>query len=102
MRYVRESINKLFVYGIFLDQRNRNAWGMSNPAYDTVANYVTFGSTIVEALPVAGGHGVALTGLLVDVDPEYWLDIDRLEAGYDRKLVTTISGERAYMYVGKD
>jgi gamma-glutamylcyclotransferase (GGCT)/AIG2-like uncharacterized protein YtfP len=91
-------MNKLFVYGIFLDEGNRQAYGMSNPVYATVKDYVTFGHSIVRAAPVAKENGASLTGLLVDVNPEKWADIDDLEYGYRRTMVTTTRGEKAYMY----
>lgn len=69
---------------------------MSRPKYATVKNYATkpIGGEIVEAVPV---EGFDLTGLVVDVDPEYWNKIDALESGYDRIKVQTMYGE-AWMY----
>lgn len=90
--------NRLFVYGIFLGEVNRKNFGMSNPQYATVANYITVGDTIVQAVEVMN-VGVALTGLTVDVDPTYWQRLDRLEGGYDRIIVTTTDGEPVNMYV---
>lgn len=92
--------NRLFVYGIFLGQRMRDSYGMTNPQYATVPGYATFGNHIVQAAPV-DAKNLALTGLTVDVDPEEWEAIDRLEGGYDRALVTTDSNEKVYMYVAK-
>jgi gamma-glutamylcyclotransferase (GGCT)/AIG2-like uncharacterized protein YtfP len=74
---------------------------MSNPTYACVRDYATYGGSIVEAYP-APNCGLSLTGLLVDVDPAYWPRLDDLEYGYDRKVVTTINGATAYMYVGKE
>lgn len=93
-------MNRLFVYGIFLDAQNREDFGMTNPMYRTVKNYATLGNEIVSAVFVDNAN-VALTGLLVDVDPRMWPDIDALESGYDRITVTTTSGEEAYMYAGR-
>ena len=90
-------LNKLFVYGIFLGEDNRKAFGMSNPRYTVVRNYATepVGGSIVTAVPLKGYN---LTGLYVDVDPTNWEDIDRLEGGYDRIKVDTLLG-KAWMYV---
>lgn len=85
---------KLFVYGIFLDKKNREWYGMSNPVYDTVINYVTIGDIIVHAEEKIG-YGYALTGLLVDMDVSGWERLDRLESGYDRIKIVTTSGEEA-------
>lgn len=89
-------INRLFVYGIFLDAHNRLAYGMSNPVYTTVDGYVTVGAHVVQAVKAPSGY--ALTGLIVDVDPKYWDKIDSLERAYERILVTTVDNEQAYMY----
>jgi gamma-glutamylcyclotransferase (GGCT)/AIG2-like uncharacterized protein YtfP len=89
---------KLFVYGIFLDAQNRIDYGMHNARYATVKNYVTVGNKIVSAYP-CDTPAVALTGLVVSVDPSYWKDIDALEYGYKRIKVTTTSNEEAFMYV---
>lgn len=89
---------QLFVYGIFLGEKNRRDYGMSNPRYDTVADFVTFGDYIVSAAPVDDGTGAQLTGLVVDVDPDFWNDIDALEGGYERILVETYSHGMAFMY----
>jgi gamma-glutamylcyclotransferase (GGCT)/AIG2-like uncharacterized protein YtfP len=89
-------INRLFVYGIFLDAHNRLAYGMSNPCYTTVNGWATVGSGIVQA--VKAPYEYALTGLIVDVDPTQWESLDRLEGGYQRILVTTVDNEWAYMY----
>ncbi len=91
--------NRLFVYGIFLDEHNRTAYGMSNPKYTTVSGYATFGMGIVQAYPVQEEAG--LTGLAVDVDPSRWNDIDSLERGYDRIKVEAYNGETLWMYTGK-
>jgi gamma-glutamylcyclotransferase (GGCT)/AIG2-like uncharacterized protein YtfP len=95
-------VDSLFVYGIFLDAYNREAYGMHNPRYDTVMNYVTVGNHIVQAVPVSDEFGTALTGLVVDVEPNRWEDIDRLEGNYARIQVTTVTGKRAYMYAAKE
>lgn len=89
-------MNRLFVYGIFLDAHNRLAYGMSNPHYTTVDGFVTIGAGIVQAVKAPTGY--ALTGLIVDVDPNYWEKLDKLEGGYERILVTTVDNEEAYMY----
>jgi len=91
--------DKLFVYGIFLDAGNRAAYGMTNPQYETVKGYMTIGGRIVQAVQVSDERA-SLTGLLVDVDPEYWGILDQLETGYDRITVTTTGGVEAYMYAG--
>lgn len=92
---------KLFVYGIFLGEMQRNAYGMSNPHYATVPDYVTIGGIIVEAVKVDKKFGCALTGLIVDVDPQYWEMLDRLESGYTREIVETTDREKVFMYVGR-
>jgi len=89
--------DKLFVYGIFLDEENRKDYGMSNPQYTTVPGYLTVGSYIVKAVQT-DNTSVALTGLLVDIDPAMWPSIDSLEAGYDRIKVRDVAGNIAYMY----
>lgn len=94
-------MNKLFVYGIFLDERNRAHYGMSNPQYDVVAGFLTMGAHIVQAVPIPERPDIALTGLVVDVDPSYWGRIDRLEGAYDRVTITTVNSVQAYIYVGK-
>jgi len=90
-------MDKLFVYGIFLDEGNRNAYGMSNPHYATVPNWATVGGYIVEAVPC---KGATLTGLLVDMDETRWERLDQLERGYIRTTVQTTEGINAYMYAG--
>lgn len=92
-------MNRLFVYGIFLGEYQRQSYGMSNPQYATVLDYATFGHSIVQAEKIAG-VGFSLTGLVVDVDPECWRDIDALEGAYKRIKVKTTRGEEVYMYVG--
>lgn len=92
--------NRLFVYGIFLGETLRDAYGMTNPQYETVPGYITVGGTIVEAIPVKN-ESIRLTGLVVDVNPNQWDHIDNLERHYDKVLVTTTSGEVVNMYVGK-
>lgn len=94
-------MNKLFVYGIFLGDRMRSIYGMSLPKYATVRDYATWGNKIVAAHKQEGA-GLALTGLVVHVNPKRWADIDALEAGYNRILITTTDGEQAYMYAGKE
>lgn len=102
-------MNRLFVYGIFLDENMRNAYGMSNPRYATVKDYVTYGGSIVTAYKQEGA-GLSLTGLLVDVNPyemgrrglkDNWARLDALEGGYERIEVETLGGDKAYMYAGK-
>ena len=70
---------------------------MSNPQYTTVPGYLTVGSYIVKAVETDNAS-VALTGLLVDIDPTMWPRLDSLEAGYDRIKVRDTSGNIAYMY----
>lgn len=91
---------KLFVYGIFLDEDRRQRYGMSNPHYTTVPGYITVGGHIVEAVQVENKN-IALTGVLVDMDSSRWEPLDRLEAGYNRVKVKTVTGEEAWMYEGK-
>lgn len=93
-------MDRLFVYGIFLNDYNREAYGMSNEAYATVKDFLTVGDRIVEAVYVPD-VGLALTGLTVDVDPTHWDDIDRLESNYDRVIVSTTGGEKLNMYTRK-
>ena len=93
---------QLFVYGIFLDQYNRDEYLMFNPRYATVKGFVTKGSRIVTAYP-SDDHRDALTGLLVDIvdDDRNWTMLDALEMGYDRILVQTTDGTVAYMYAAR-
>lgn len=93
-----EPLNRLFVYGIFLDELNRELFGMSNPEYTTVRGYATVGNNIVEAVK---DSRYTLTGLVVDVDPKRWSAIDALESGYNRIKVLTTDNEFVYMYEGK-
>jgi hypothetical protein len=103
-------MDRLFVYGIFLGENMRRAYGMSNPRYATVLDYATWGHHIVQAHKQKGA-GLALTGLLVDVAPymttdrgirNNWAALDALEGGYDRIVITTTDGDKAFMYVGKE
>ena len=73
---------------------------MTNPKYNTVYNYATFGDGIVEAVYIPR-IGLSLTGLTVDMPIRYLKSLDQLEGGYDRELVKTTDGESVYMYVGK-
>lgn len=94
-------MNHLFVYGIFLNEGNRERYGMTNPRYAVVPGYATrtcYGD-IVEAVPVQSEF--SLTGLYVDIDPAYWERLDRLEHGYQRVEVNTSEG-RAWMYQAKE
>lgn len=93
--------NRLFVYGIFLNEGNRIHYGMTNPCYGTVPGYITVGHHIVEAYRVDDPR-IALTGLTVDVNPKDWDRIDVLEGGYDRNVVVTDTGEEVYMYTAKE
>lgn len=91
---------RLFVYGIFLSERNRKHYSMINPDYATVKDYATFGHHIVEAIHIPE-HGLALTGLTVDIPSASWPELDALEGGYTRERVVTTDGEAVWMYVGK-
>lgn len=97
---MEDGFERLFVYGIFLSQRNRESFDMTNPEYATVLDYATFGNQIVEARHIPD-VGLALTGLTVDIPKTAWPGLDALEGGYDRKEVVTTDGEIVYMYVGK-
>lgn len=90
-------LNRLFVYGIFLGEFARKNFGMSLPRYSTVKDYATFpiGGHIVMAEPI---KGYDLTGLVVNIDPDYWDKLDTLEGAYARVKVKTGYGE-AWMYV---
>lgn len=92
-----QAVEKLFVYGIFLDEYNRKHYGMEFPSYDTVSNYITIGGIIVRAIKL-NGWKASLTGLLVDVPTNRLSAIDALEAGYARIKVKTTSGIEAFMY----
>jgi gamma-glutamylcyclotransferase (GGCT)/AIG2-like uncharacterized protein YtfP len=94
-----KELNKLFVYGIFLDESMRNEYCMSNPYYTTVDDYITVGRGIVQAAYVKKDSGISLTGLVVDVDKDYWSALDQLEGAYDRVLVETYESEQVWMYV---
>ncbi len=91
--------DRLFVYGIFLNERTRDGYGMINPEYATVLDYATYGHSIVTAhfIPQAG---LSLTGLTVDMPKANWPALDMLEAGYRRVKVKTTDGETVYMYAG--
>ena len=102
-------MDKLFVYGIFLDEATRKSYNMQNPQYATVADYATWGSHIVTAHQLSGGN-LALTGLLVDMPRtilqgnklvDNWARLDMLEGGYKRIKVKTVQGDDAYMYAGR-
>lgn len=95
--YGELTTNRLFVYGIFLDQSRRDNYGMYNARYSTVPGYVTEGRGIVQAVPVKN-EGIALTGLTVDIDPRMWDRLDSLEGGYDRRVVKTHNNELVWMY----
>lgn len=103
-------VNRLFVYGIFLDEGNRRYYGMSNPEYAVVKGYKTVlkgRNNIVEAVV---DPSAALTGLIVRLSNDYdWRALDRLERGYMRIKVLTSWAEynnitntyepvEAYMY----
>ncbi len=92
------AVEKLFVYGIFLQDYNRERYGMEFPSYDTVSGYVTVGDIIVQAI-TSDIVGASLTGLLVDIPTRNFPKLDILEAGYHRVKVKTNSGMEAYMYV---
>lgn len=96
-------MNKLFVYGIFLDKRTRDAYGMGeHVVYTTVLDYATFGHGIVTAHKMPSGYGYSLTGLLVDIPEGFdWDRLDALERGYERIIVTTTDRYNAYMYAGR-
>lgn len=93
--------NKLFVYGIFLEEYQRKAYNMRNPHYAVVLDYTTvhLGHGITGAIKVEReGSSLGLTGMIVDVEGS-WHDLDRLEAGYKRERVETTDGDECYMYV---
>lgn len=92
--------DKLFVYGIFLGEKLRNMYGMSNPRYGVIRGLTTIllGGNIVGAYRVEN-EDIALTGLIVDVNPTYWQEIDDLERGYTRTEAITESGERVWIYI---
>lgn len=94
-------MNRLFVYGIFLNRVTREKYGLSEGYYAVVRGYKTveIGFGIVEAVPDPEG---ALTGLYVAVEPNAWNTLDRIEAGYDRIKVRTTDREECWMYVAKD
>lgn len=92
-------MDKLFVYGIFLGDNQRVAFGMVNPRYAVVHGYKTvrIAQDIVEAVR---DDGADLTGLLVDIPRAYLDDLDSLERGYTRVKEKTLRGEKCWMYVG--
>lgn len=92
-----QSIEKLFVYGIFLSEINRKLYSMENASYDTVKGFITVGSRIVKAIST-DTLNACLTGLLVDIPTKKLPALDALESGYDRIKVKTTSGFEAYMY----
>lgn len=93
----RQNTVKLFVYGIFLDELNRNRYHMTNPEYTTVKGFVTIGDYIVSAIRTDIDEA-ALTGLVVDIPEEELYRVDYVEAGYDRIIVNTTSAGDAFMY----
>lgn len=90
---------RLFVYGIFLEDATREAYGMTNARYATVRGWKTVGGHIVKAVP---DDTATLTGLLVNISEINLPAVDSLEAGYDRITITTTMGHRAYMYAERD
>ena len=94
------AVEKLFVYGIFLDESTRDRYGMENPSYDTVPGYITVGNHIVSATK-SDVYGVSLTGLLVDIPTRNLPSVDVLESGYARIIVDTSGGFEAFMYAAK-
>lgn len=93
-------MDKLFVYGIFLDEYQRAVYGMGQPRYAVVEGYKTrlIVRNIVEAVPDKSG---ALTGLIVELPASNFETLDSLERGYDRIKVKTTSGTEAFMYVAR-
>lgn len=88
---------RLFVYGIFLDEDRRQHYGMSNPRYTTIPGFITVGKGIVQAVRVQD-KSIALTGVSVDMDADRWGPLDALEGGYDRIKVKDDKGEELFMY----
>ena len=86
--------DKLFVYGVFLCPKWRDEYGMTNPRYATVRGYATIGNHIVHAVE---DEKYTLTGLIVDVEPSMWEQIDYLEGAYDRIEIKTARGDACYM-----
>lgn len=110
-RELEKPMNRLFVYGIFLDEFMRDKFAMTDPHYATVRGWATKGGSIVRAV---ADNNYTLTGLVVDVSPykdfqyadttysvDNWMALDSLEAGYDRIVVTTTDGEDCWMYISK-
>lgn len=105
---------RLFVYGIFLGEGMREAYGMTSRGYATVKDYITVGEHIVQARRVDPEMNAALTGLVVDVPPtmprpygasgvvDNIKRLDELETGYDRVMVHTTSGQECQMYVERE
>lgn len=92
---------KFFFYGIFLQKSTREGVGIPGDGkYDTVKDYATWGSHIVTAYENPDA-GIALTGLVIDVPESSIPRLDAIEAGYERKTITTVRGESVQMYVGK-
>lgn len=78
---------KLFVYGIFLDQGNREDYGMLKATYATQPGFKTVGSYIVRAVRTDSEED-SLTGLLINnTDAVKWDRLDGLEAAYKRIAV---------------
>ena len=96
-------VNKLFVYGIFLDANTREFYGMGNGVtYATVRGYATFGGYIVKACKMPWDR-YTVTGLLITLPDGFnWEPVDALEGGYERIIVTTTDKTNAYMYAGRD
>lgn len=91
--------HKFFFYGIFLNESTRESYNItSEPKYDTVLGYATFGHSIVQAAYIPNSK-LSLTGIVVDVPESSIPSIDRLEGGYDRITVQTTRGQTCQMYV---
>lgn len=86
---------RLFVYGIFLDEARREYYGMTDPVYYTIPGFKTIGNYIVRA--IRSDSEDSLTGLLVTPDESRWEQLDALEQNYKRIKVQ----DNVFMYVDK-
>jgi len=94
-------VNRLFVYGIFLNERTGDIFDLRYVDYAIVRDMATRADgpgSIVQAVPAPG---LALTGLVVEVPEENWQRLDRLERGYKRIEVDTSEGP-AWMYASEE
>lgn len=90
---------RLFVYGIFLSQRNRERYFMVDAEYTTVRGLKTVGDYIVQA---TFDTTACLTGVTVTMPVDKLDSLDALERGYKRIEVLTTDNEVVDMYIAPE